>query len=68
MKVREGESSRQRPGKEMSNLKGVVHKVDLLLRDEHPVEQQQQHHSGVPEQAQRELCKDKCLNPRNSSR
>ena len=66
MKVREGESSRQRPGKEMSNLKGVVHKVDLLLRAEHPVEQQQ--HSGVPEQAQRELCKDKCLNPRNSSR
>lgn len=53
MKVREGESSRQRPGKEMSNLKGVVHKVDLLLRAEHPVEQQQQHHSGVPEQAQK---------------
>lgn len=52
MKVREGESSRQRPGKEMSNLKGVVHKVDLLLRAEHPVEQQQQHHSGVPEQAE----------------
>jgi hypothetical protein len=52
----------------MSNLKGVVHKVDLLLRAEHPVEQQQQHHSGVPEQAQKELCKDKCLNPRNSSR
>ena len=67
MKVREGESSRQGPGKKMSNLKGVVHKVDLL-RAEHPVEQQQQHHSGVPEQAQRELCKDKCLNPRNSSR
>lgn len=38
MKVREGESSRQRPGKEMSNLKGVVYKVDLLLRAEHPVE------------------------------
>ena len=68
MKVREGESSRQRPGKEMSNLKGVVHKVDLLLRAEHPVEQQQQHYGGVPEQAQRKLCKDKCLNPRNSSR
>lgn len=67
MKVREGESSRQGPGKKMSNLKGVVHKVDLLLRAEHPVEQQQQH-SGVPEQAQRELCKDKRLNPRNSSR
>ena len=39
MKVREGESFRQGPGKEMSNLKGVVHKVDLLLRAEHPIEQ-----------------------------